>query len=185
MLVEDIIYSAGFREEYSIAAYYAPGPAQKDRGYAVCDALALDRAVPGGTRNLARSNLSFYTGPASALMPSFMARAVGSTSPDGYHPLNPSIARWGNNLVMVLPAAKAVTEDDKFQAGNKAAVHTRNFLLRLDHDLEVRSCTEILPPSDLPNPPYSVVRGFQNMKPFSWRESLWCCAFTQELIRIS
>src|SRR5262249_32052145 len=64
-------------------------PAQKDRGFAACNWLALNRAIPEGSRDLAWSNLFFYVKPACAMLPSFAARPVGFAPPDGYRLQNP------------------------------------------------------------------------------------------------
>ena len=74
---DDLVFTAGLREEYSIAAYYTGDRVRKDRGHSACNWLALDRGIPPGSRNLARSNLFFYSESASAMMPSFVAGKVG------------------------------------------------------------------------------------------------------------
>ncbi len=182
LFVEDFVYTAGLQEEYAIAANYSRDPARKDRGHAACNRLALDRDVPSGSRNLARSNLFFYIEPAGAMMPSFAARPVWFTPPDGYHATNPSVARRGGQIVLAQPSVNyTLTEDGHYHTPNGAPIHTRNFLLRLDDDLEIRSTAEILPPADMPQPSYPRVPGFDDLRLFAWRDGLWCCATSHEM----
>ncbi len=182
LFVEDFVYTAGLFEEYSIAANYARDPARKDRGHDACNWLALNRNVPSGTRNLARGNLRFYVQPASAMMPSFTAHPVGFTPPDGYHLTNPSIARLGEEIVMVQRAVNyIITGDNLYETPNGAPIHTRNFLLRLDSALDIQSSTEILPPADMPKPSFEPVLGFEDLRLFAWRGELWCSSTVREL----
>ena len=101
-LREDIVSIAGLQEEFSIAANYSQDPARKDRGFAACNWLALNRGVTDRSRGLARWNLFFYVKPASAMLPSFTARPVGFTPPAGYRAMNPSVARQEQDLLLAL-----------------------------------------------------------------------------------
>ena len=183
LFLEDFVYTAGLKEEYSIAANYARDPARKDRGFAACNWLALNRHIPEGSRNLALSNLHFYIESAAKMMPSFAARPVGFAPPDGYRPTNPSIARQGDEIVLVQRAVNYTIDytipdgdDRRYATPNGAPITTRNFLLRLDDDLAIRSSTEILPPEDMPEPAWPLVKGFEDLRPFIWRDGLWCIA---------
>ena len=154
LFLEDFVYTTGLREEFSIAANYSRDLARKDRGFTACNWLALSRAVPQTSRDLARHNLRFYIEPADKLMPSFVACAVGFTPPDGYRPTNPSVARLGEQIVLVQGAVNFVlTEDGSYRTLNDAPIHTRNFLLRLSAALDIETSAEILPPADYLPPP--------------------------------
>jgi glycosyltransferase involved in cell wall biosynthesis len=184
LFLEDFIYTAGLKEEFSIAANYSSDFGLKDRGFAACNWLALSRSVSAQSRQLACANLFFYLRSASAIMPSFVARPIGFTPPDGYHPLNPSLARNGSEIVMVQRAVNfTLMADGTYQTPNDAPVHTRNFMLPLDADLAIQSSTEILPPADMPSPAYREVQGFEDMRLFAWRDELWCTACVRELTR--
>ena len=61
---------------------------------------------------------------------------------------------------------------------------TRNFLLRLDQALQIRSSAEILPPSDMPKPCVRSCKafGFEDLRLFAWRgETLWGSSCVREL----
>ena len=181
LFVEDAVYQWGMQEEYAIAANYARDPARKARGFAACNWLALNPAVPTGTRGLARHNLRFYVEPAAKLLPSFAAEPVDFTPPEGSHPMNPSVARRGDELVMVQRTVNFVLEDGNYRTPGDGPVETRNFLLRLDDGLRVRSAAEILPPLDLPPPAFALVLGFEDMRLFARQGALWCVAVLCEL----
>jgi hypothetical protein len=182
MFVEDFVYTTGLCEEYSIVAYYSPDPERKERGHVAAEWLTLSRAATPAARDLARSNLGFYCEPARALMPSFSARTVGFTPPEGWQATNPSIARRGEQLVMVLRCVNyTLTEAGEYRTADGSPIATRNFLLRLNADLRVASVTEILPPLDLPVPAFELVLGFEDMRPFVWRGEVWCNARVRQL----
>jgi glycosyltransferase involved in cell wall biosynthesis len=181
LFVEHFIYSAGLKEEYSISANYSRNRARKDRGSAACDWLALNRQVPAQVRDLARWNLFFYIEPASVMMPSFAAHPVGHTPPDGYHLSNPSIARCGDEIVMVQRTVNyTAAQDGEYRTPDGTPVHTRNFLVRLNAELEILSPAEILPPADMPEPVNRQARGFEDLRLFAWKNALWCIAMVRD-----
>ncbi len=188
LFLEDFAYTAGIKEEFSIAANYSRDPSRKDRGFAACNWLALSRRIPEGSRNLAISNLHYYLEPAVKMMPSFVSHSIGFTPPEGYRPTNSSIARNGDEIVLVQRTVNYTIDhtfpegdDRRYATANGAPVHTRNFLLRLDENLAIRSSTEIIPPEGMPEPAWPLVQGFEDLRPFFWRDELWCTACIREL----
>jgi glycosyltransferase involved in cell wall biosynthesis len=183
LFLEDFVYTTGLQEEFSIAANYARDPIRRDRGFAACNWLTLNRDVPLGSRDLAWSNLFFYVEPAIQMMPSFAPRPIGFAAPDGYRALNPSVVRWGDQIFLVQRTVNyTLTEDGlRYQTADNAPIQTRNFLLRLSPELDIQSSGEILPPADMPPPAYRLVIGFEDMRPFLWRGELWCSACVREL----
>jgi glycosyltransferase involved in cell wall biosynthesis len=181
LFLEDFVYTAGLQEEFSIAANYSRDPVRKDRGFAACNWLALNREIPQGSRNLARSNLFFYVQPASAMLGSFTTNLVGFIPPDGFHASNPSVARLGEQLVLVQRSVNVtLTSDGQYLTPNGEPEQARNFLLRLGDNLEVQSSTEILPPADMPEPAFPRILGFQDVRAFAWRGELWSCATVRQ-----
>ncbi len=182
LFLEDWVYTHGLREEFSITAYYARDPARKARGHATCDWLALNREIPEGTRNLARSNLYYYAEPLSAAVPSFAATRVAFEPPTHYRLLNPSVARDGERIVMIQRTANYVlTEAGVYETFDGAPITTRNFLLQLNDALELERAAEIALPADLPPPAYNLVLGFEDSRLFAWRGALWCSSTVRQL----
>lgn len=180
--LEEFVYTTGILEEYAIAANYARDPTRKTRGHAACNWLALNRHISANSRNLARSNLFFYAEAAVETMPSFRARQVGFGAPDYYHPTNPSVARWGEKIILVQRSVNYVlNEDGSYHSTDGAPFRTRNFLLALNNELEVESSVEILPPADLPPPLYPDETAFGDLRLFAWGDALWCTACYREL----
>jgi glycosyltransferase involved in cell wall biosynthesis len=164
LFMEHYVYTAGLKEEFSIAANYSRDTGQKARGHAACESLALSRSVPAKTRDLARWNLYYYLEPAKAVMPSFASQRIAFTAPDGWKPTSPSVARQGRQLYLVQGCVNDPAD------GTPAA--TRNFLLRLTDALAVASATEILPPPDLP-PASGRELEFADARVFAWKNGLW------------
>src|SRR5579862_983471 len=182
LFLEDFVYSAGLKEEYSIAAFYSHDPARKDRGFSACNWLALNRTVPQRTRDLARANTFFYLKPASSILPSFSARRIEFTPPAGYHLLNPSVTRRSDDIMVLQRAINVtVSADGEYRTPDKEPVRTRNFLLKLDMSLSVQSSREILRPADMPAPIFPLVQGFADARLFTLRHELWCVACVREL----
>ena len=92
------------------------------------------------------------------------------------------MARLGNEIVILQRAVNfTLSEDGTYRTPNDAPIHTRNFLLRLDAELAIRSSSEILPPADMPAPAFREVQGFEDARLFAWRNELWCIACVREL----
>jgi hypothetical protein len=183
LFLEDFVYTIGLQEEYSISANYARDPERKDRGFAACNWLALNRAIDEGRRDLARSNLFFYMQPAMVPMPSFVARRVAFAAPLGYRLIDPSVTRLGNEIVLVQPTGNYTMAEAGLEprTSDGGPVHTRNFLLRLSEDLGVEASAEIMAPENMPKPAYDLVQGFEGMRLFAWQNQLWCVAGVRQL----
>lgn len=183
LFLEDHVYTVGMREEYSIAANYAADPERKGRGFAACDWLALNRSIADGPRELAWSNLYYYAPALGTVLPSLASRPIGFTPPAGYRALNPSVARLGPEIVVAQRTVNYTMSEDglQYQTPDDAPIHTRNFLLRLGPELDIRSAGEILPPADLPEPANRMVLGFEDLRLFARGDTLWGSACIREL----
>lgn len=177
LFLEDFVYTTGLREEYAIAANYARDPVRKDRGFATCNWLALDRSIGDGPRDLAWSNLIFYVQPAKTTMPSFSAHPIVFAAPEGYRPSSPSVARLGKEIVLAQAAVNFTASEDGAHRRTKGgeAILARNFLLRLTDGLAVRSTTEMLPPTNMRE------AGVEDLRLFAWKGKLWGSASVGDL----
>jgi LPS sulfotransferase NodH/glycosyltransferase involved in cell wall biosynthesis len=180
LFIEDFVYRTGLLEEFSIAANYARDE-RKDRGFAACNYLALSRTAPQANRNLARANLKFYVRGAAQVMPFFAARPVDFAAPEGFVPLNPSVAQHEGRLVLIQRTVNYRIVEGRYLTDDGGPIRTRNFLLHLDDRLAVKASTEILPPADLPPPASDRIQGFEDARLFSWRGALWQVAVFREL----
>lgn len=169
-------------EELSITANYSDNPLRYALGHSACEWLALSRAVPEGMRELAHRNLAFYAKGAQQLFPSFRPTRINFGAPAGYACLNPSVARFGDQLVLIQRTANyTVTPDGaRYHIQKGSSVHTRNFLLTLDDEFDVTSSSEILPPHDMPEPVFPAVLGFEDMRLTEWQGSLWTSSTVRE-----
>jgi glycosyltransferase involved in cell wall biosynthesis len=184
LFIEDFIYTMGFQEEYSIAANYSRDTSRKDRGFAACNWLALNRDFPRAPRENARANLRFYVRPANEMMPSFSARPIEFSPPAGCRAMNPSLAWQEERLLLGIRTVNyRIAEDRQFgyETMNDEPPSARNFLLHIDDQLAVQSAAEILPPSDLPDAAYHDFGVFGDARLFAWRGGLWCTASYREL----
>ena len=182
LFVEEWIYRYGLREEFSISANYARDADRKDRGFAACEWLALNRDIPAGTRELAFSNLQYYVQPVNQLLPSFATRQLEFTPPEGFKLLNPSVARRGEDIFVCQRAINyGISEDGStYSTANGEPVQMRNFLLRLDEALRTRSCAEILLPEQATDQRDGVLLLLEDLRLFCWKDSLWCSAIARE-----
>jgi hypothetical protein len=172
---------ADVREDFAISAFYSKLPAVKARGRETCNALALDRTVEQQTRHLARSNLRFYVQSMDSLFPSATMHHVQFDPPTGYQAGNASIVCHDDDLLLLQRSVNYQIINGCYLVDGGGAIHTRNFLLGLDTDLNTIQRTEVLMPVDLPPPSYTEVLGFEDARAFFQGNELWCSATVLQL----
>jgi glycosyltransferase involved in cell wall biosynthesis/predicted GH43/DUF377 family glycosyl hydrolase len=160
LFIEDYAFHTGLKQEYCIAANYLTAyPKINKRGYDICEELALRRGDKyGDSRDLARSNISYYAKMLHEIVPSFVTGQIGFRPPDGFLATNPSVA-WHDGRLWVYQRTVnySIMPDGSYAMrettpGEAGVVETRNFLIELDDDLQCISASEVLPPEDLPEP---------------------------------
>jgi hypothetical protein len=160
------------RETFAICAYYSRDHATRERGHELCNAEALRRIEEGLSdaqadsrrtrRDLARRNLFWYARSAAELMPSFAAERIDFNAPEGYRPMNPSICRQGDRVVMVVRCVNyEIDESGRYiMPEGETAIRTRNFLC----DQNAERAVEIAAQNDPPL--YAQVLGFEDIRIF-------------------
>lgn len=187
LFVAEYPYTTGLKEEFAIAGFY--DPARRPRAFAVCNDLALDPKGTPNSRELARANLFHYLLPLSDKCPSFSAKQIKFTPPDGYIAMNPSVTRESSGINTVVrcvnytmdEAGRYLIRGTNGECNATNPIHTRNYLVQLDNNLETISQDEILPPANLPAPEFNLVVGFEDMRLFEWGGSLWSSSTVREL----
>ncbi|MFN1208883.1 hypothetical protein ACKXGD_18285, partial [Enterococcus lactis] len=82
---------------------------------------------------------------------------------------NPSVSRHGNDLYLVQRTVNfRLLKDGTYETDNGAPIRTRNYLLRLNADLEVETAAELLLPADFPKTQFEEVQGLEDIRLFSW-----------------
>lgn len=176
------VYGTGLKEAFSIAASYSQDAGEKQRGRDICNWLSLTRDVPPHVRGLARHNTRWYAEPAKSLMPSMEFHPLQVAAPQGYKTGNVSIARYGQGFVALIRSVNYdLLESGYFDRHGDSSFRQRTLLLHLDERLQVVSSAEVFQPEDLPPPRHTDSLGFENPRPFVWRDDLWCVSCVHQL----
>jgi tetratricopeptide (TPR) repeat protein len=182
LAVDQGFYEFGARHLFTVAASWADDPELKERGRKVCDWLALSRDVPGYIRFPARYNSGWYAVSAATLLPSLQFYPLSVVAPDGFHAANVAICRHGDGFAVTTRAVNYILSPDGYHNTKDAdqPYRSRVLLLRLDCELSTTASVEADLPQDLPMQS-SAALGFEDPRPFVWRDQLWCVAATRQL----
>ncbi len=182
LAVDQKFYEFGARHLFTVAASWADDPELKERGRKVCDWLALSRDVPGYIRFPARYNSGWYAVSAATLLPSLQFYPLSVAAPDGFHAANVAICRHGDGFAVTTRAVNYILSLDGYHNTRDAdqPYRSRVLLLRLDCELSTTASVEADLPQDLPMQS-SAALGFEDPRPFVWRDQLWCVAATRQL----
>ena len=185
LFVNDYVYAAGLREEFSICAYY--DERRRGAGASEANRLALDRNASPSAREQARHNLFWYLQPLKAQVPSFYPTKLPFHTPEGWAAMNPSVInRHGNPLILIRTVNYAITQDGRYVMRSApdapVVIDTRNWLMRLGPNGTVASSSLIHLP-ELPPPEFPLVRGFEDSRLFEWKGELWTISTVRELTR--
>jgi len=181
LFVNEWVYKYGLKEEFAICAYYVAQ--HRKEGARVCDKLVLS-----GSQQ-ARGNQYWYLEPLVNAVPSFRPKQILLTPPDGYVAMNPSIVNDGYNLtVLVRTVNYSITPEGQYEirstsgpANSANPIHTRNYLVDLDDELNAVFPVELGMPSEWPAPKYEWVIGFEDSRLFFDGSRFWTISTVREL----
>lgn len=194
LFVNSTAYKHGPLEELSISGFYHKNPAVQATAFAACNTLMLDRTVPDWMREQAKNNAFFYLKPLKEYAPSFEAKRINFTPPDGYVAMNPSIAKVFRDdscehLYYVLIRTVNYTMDEHgrylIRAGdgsitNDNPIHTRTFLVGPCDNMAAGVPKEVMLPGDWPAPRYTLVRSWEDLRLIARGRDLWANAAVRE-----
>ena len=187
LFVDRFATTIGPMEEFGICAFYVPG--RKEDGFRVTDKLSILAGPYDAQRQCARQNMFWYLPRLEDLCPSFRWGTMGFKPDDKWTPLNPSVARVGNDIWCIMRTVNyRMDEEGRYlingtdgTANDSNPINTRNFLLRLDHDLEITQSAEVLPPGNMPAPLFKPVIGFEDMRLIPDGKDMWTSSCVREL----
>ena len=180
--VDTGLYETGLRHTFAAIATWSQDPGQKERGRKVCDWLALSWNIPGYIRFPARYNSGWYAVSAASLLPSLQFHPLSIAAPEGLHAANAAICRYGDGFVLAVRAVNYILTPDGYhnKRDRDEPYRSRVLLLHLDGELSAMASFEAELPGDLPMRS-SAALGFEDPRPFAWRDQLWCVAATRQL----
>ena len=187
LAVDPGLYEFGLRHGFAAIASWSSDPEVKERGRKICDWLALSRDVPQHIRDPARYNSGWYVAPAQSLLPGLRFHALTVEPPDGFHPANISITRYGDGFIALVRAVNWILKDGFWYVLQSSPPYKSHvLLLRLDREFQIVESADVLPPDDMPVPENCDVDlhhdlGFADPRPFVWRDELWCISIVRQL----
>jgi tetratricopeptide (TPR) repeat protein len=185
LFVNDFVYAHGFKEEMSICGFYGDAE-QKRLGAGYANELALSKEAPGLTREGARVNLFHYLKPLKDYCGSFKETQLDFKAPENYVPTNPSIAEDDGKLSCIIRTVNYTMKDGRYlinktgtEGTSSDPIDTRNFMCRIDDDLSVKRCGEIM--WHRPEPAFNLVTGLEDMRLYRDGKDWWANACVREL----
>lgn len=166
----------------SIIGFYLSDPIKKEAGHRACESLSLDPGLGQSMRQMSRNNLRWYAKPITEVVSGATFTKIQINNGDGYKLLNPSIARWRDELWMIQRTVNyELTADGNYVPVVDDNIRTKNWLCKLDHQLNVVESHPIGNPRDWPTPRWPLVLGFEDSRLFVHDDQLWTSSTVREL----
>lgn len=195
LLLEPNVYHHQFDEELSIAAFYTT---HKDEGHAATERLILKKGIPDHAKNQAYRNMIHYAPfleGATIREIKFNLPRFSQDKPETYLPLNPSIRKTADGYRVICRTTnyeRVGERNFKSRDPQDGMCRTRNFIIDIDPELNVRSQKEIV--ESVPRKWRFWAEGLEDCRLFAYQQHEWftCatsgthpCTIGQSLCKLS
>lgn len=187
LFVNEYVYAVGVKEEIGIVSSYVPG--KREQGRRVTDELALMKTPYQSAVACARANTYWYLRPLADSCPSFKWVPINFTPPRDLIPLNPSVCRFNNKMLVnvravnyeIDPSGRYVIKGTDGTANAENPIDTRNFVLELAADMQtIGPAFECYRPGNMPVE-WALVTGFEDIRLWPREGQLWTSATVRQL----
>lgn len=168
-------------QQMSISGFYSQDPDDRDIGRWAAEQLSIDPNVDYVYRSTARKNQTYYIKKLEDLCTIKTKKELRYQLPDHWFPMNPSIVNWQGQLWMIQRTVNYfINETGHYKVKDDKDIETKNYLVRLNNNLEVVSSNPILYPNNWDPPVWPLVKGFEDCRLFVHENELWCSATVRE-----
>jgi len=166
--------------QLTVNSFYTGLVEDKKLGQWACNELATSRSVHPASRQMGRNNQIFYV-PSIDQITENVKRAQLIYNDLEWNPTNPSIVNFNDELWMIQRTVNYnILPDGRYDPGVNDPVKTENYLVRLNHNLEILSYHKIHNPNNWPDPSWPLVLGFEDCRLFVNGGRLWASCTVRE-----
>jgi hypothetical protein len=163
-----------------VSGYYTQDPEDFELGRWANELLLANPEVFNKTRELASRNHVFYVKKLKELADTVRYHRLEYPGIE-WSPMNPSVVQWRDQLWMIQRTVNyKIKPDGSYDFGSDKFIRTQNYLVKLNHDLDIVSCHKIQNPPNWPIPSWMSVLGFEDCRPFVWNDQLHCSMTIRE-----
>jgi len=171
LFVDEEVYTWKAADLAAISGYYLNDPAARDKGRELAEQCV--RARPQDER--LRANWAFYAQSAAELFAGYRSKPIGFTPQPPCVASNPSVHydhATGTWRCLMRTTNHPILNGQHLTPGDKT-IHSRNFMLELDADLDVSRAIEMLDKTSVLHSSYPA-RGFEDCRLFTHLGRLCC-----------
>ena len=119
---------------------------------------------------------------AESVLPSIKFYPLSIPAPEGFQAANLGICWRGGGFAATVRAVNYTLTPDGYHHRDAAdpSYRSRVLLLQLDEEFRIAASVEVDPPADLPIASHDAL-GFEDPRPFVWRNGLWCVSCVRQL----